>query len=255
MSMSEDYRPVRFEDMWQWPDSPVLKIITNGIRDDNLDFPILLRGHYGEGKTTLACILGRRRCCDQKHLHPFEPCGTCEGCKSVDLDWTGGFSEWGYREYDCTAVTSERLRRCIGEDTAGNPWKNINTDTRWLVCLDELGHCSDTFQHTLLKRLDKGTADYILCVATEDKIIPELSQRCSEYRLKPPTVDQCCVALDRIARIEGIELDPNAARLLSSRFGCNPRTILKALPKARSLSTNHKVGIKEIKDVIEMQAA
>lgn len=254
MSLSEKYRPVKFQDMWQWPDSHVLKAITNDIQNEIHHPRMQIIAPFGVGKTTLARILGRRRCCENTGAHHFEPCGECKGCKSVDMSWSGGWSEWGYCESDCTTVTKEKLDKIMHYEIAFNPMQNPGA--RWLLCLDELSRSEKKLQHRLLKPVESETFDTILCLATENKkdILKELRKRFVPMVLDPPTPDQCSNALQRITEVEDIHLDNGLARLLVTRLGCVPRDILMALDYAWSLAGSNRLGKEEILVAIEAQA-
>jgi len=251
MDLSDKYRPARFADLWQWPTSPTLKIVTNEIQRSNLQSPMLVRGNYGDGKTSLARIIGRRASCLNAHLHPYEPCGECEGCRNLRPYGATTWSEFGYFEIDCTEFSAAAVRDMVKEETAGRLFKN--SCSHWVVCLDEIGRRDAAYQRQLLKLVENVRAHIILCCGTEDSVDKALKARCIVRPMRPPTQEQCLTAVRGIAEHERVTVCDSALPVLVSRLGCNPRDILKTLSNAVSLG-NGKVGFEEIELALAMRA-
>lgn len=249
MSLSENHRPRRFDDLWQWPESPTLSIITREIAQKKLQTPMLIRSDYGEGKTTLARIIGRRACCRQTDQHTFEPCGRCDGCRKFRMDGPTSSCDYGYLEMDCTGWSASEIGQIVLRNTIYTIFKS--SFHRWVVCLDEIGRQSIAFQRQLLKLIENSRVHFILCSGTDDNIDRALSERCVIRPLSPPTPPQCQAAVKRIAEAEGIQLHDAVVPLLVTRLGCNPRRILNALSTAASL-VNGAVGIQEINMALAM---
>lgn len=249
MGMTEKYRPNRFDAMWQWP-CPSLTVITREIERGRLETPALLRADYGEGKSTLARIIGRRASCLKPDPHPYEPCNDCDGCKSIEPYHRTFINDYRYFEIDCTAYTSDQLLDMILENTWGSLHKTAFK--RWVVCIDEIGRRDIKYQQKLLKMIENLRPHILLCCGSADKLDRALRDRCVIRPLKPPTTDQCVNALRRIAEQENVEIRDAATTLLVTRLGCNPRRILKSFGTAMSLAPSRTIGIAEIELALEM---
>ncbi len=249
MDLAERYRPIQFKDMWQYPESPTLRAVTNEVQRGRLQGPMLVTGGYGVGKTTLARIIGRRGSCLNGSDHPFEPCGSCDGCKNVEVRRSTSWCEYGYFEIDCTQYSAARVRDMVAHETQCQLFRSAFK--RWVVCLDEVGRREFSYQRQLLKMIENVRAHIILCSGDPDLVDPALRSRCVIRPLQPPSPEQCLSALRRIVAHEKVRLCPSASPLLVQRLGCNPRKILKTLATAISLADDG-IGIEEVEAALAM---
>lgn len=250
MDLAKKHAPKRFDEMWQWP-SPTLKVLAAEIERGRLQSPMLFQSDYGEGKTTLAQIIGRRACCRRTELHPCEPCGECEGCRDVRMYTSTTHSDFGYFEIDCTQFSAAQVREMICRESMGG--LNRPSFGRWVICLDEIGRRDATYQRQLLKIVENVRAHVILCAGSSDSVDRALAERCVRRPLVTPTPQQCITAVARIAAAEHLEIKAGAVPLLVTRLGCNPRRILKTLATTASLA-NGTVGIEEVEIALSMYA-
>lgn len=236
MDLSERYRPRRFDQLWQFPGAPALEVITSEIARSQLQTPALFTGGYGEAKTTLARIIGRRASCMNPSVHSYEPCGACDGCQRLDQISTGStiWSEYGYLEIDCVEYSVADIRRILAQYTQGKLFKTAFS--RWVICLDEIGRRNEAYQRGLLKLVENARGHIILCAADLDPVDTALRNRCAIRPLTVPTPPQCVRGIQRIAVKEGIQVADPAALFLVTRLGCNPRRVLKTLQTAISLA-------------------
>lgn len=251
MDLSERHRPRRFDQLWQWPDTPSLTVIRNELARGRLQTPILITGGYGEAKTTLARIIGRRASCMNPSSHPYEPCGACDGCLRLDQICTGSmtWNEFGYLELDCTQYPVAQLREIVRQYTCGKLVKT--TFRRWVVCLDEIGRCDGKYQRGLLKFIEDVRVHIIFCAADRDSVDVALRERCAIRPLTVPTPPQCVRGVLRVASAESFQIAEHSASLLVTRLGCNPRRILKTLQTAVALA-NGTVSVDHIETALSM---
>ncbi len=250
MDLSEKYRPGRFADMWQWPKSPSLIATTREIQNGGIASPMLIVADYGEGKTTLARIIGRRACCENADDHSFEPCLKCAGCEDLKVRSTTTWCGYGYFEIDCSQLPAPEVQKRATRESMMSPFGGWR---RWVICLDEIGRRDKTYQRNLLKLVENVRAHFILCSGSGDDIDRALRSRCVVRPLKPPNRDQCLTAIKRIATAEEVAFENGCGELLVTRLGCNPRTILKVMTNALALSDCH-IGIDEVEAALEMQS-
>lgn len=249
MDLSEKYRPARFQEMWQWGQSPALTAITREIEHGHIASPMLFIANYGDGKTTLARIIGRRACCENADAHPFEPCLTCTGCEDLKVRSMTTWCGYGYFEIDCSQFSAADVQKRVARESMMSPFGGWR---RWVICLDEIGRRDKNYQRSLLKMVENVRANFILCSGTNDDIDPALRSRCVLRPFKPPNREQCLSAIKRVATAEGVRFADGGADLLVTRLGCNPRTILKVMTNAMALSDDH-IGIGEVEAALDMQ--
>ena len=77
--LARKYRPETFEQVVG--QEPIARTLQNALKSDRLAHAYLFTGPRGVGKTSMSRILAKALRC---HKGPTpNPCGTCEGCKSV----------------------------------------------------------------------------------------------------------------------------------------------------------------------------
>ena len=90
--LANTYRPKTFKEVVGQESEA--KVLTSLLKKGWKVNAIMLNGPFGTGKTTFARLIARAMLCDTPNMaegqtdgKPYEPCGTCESCKSMDRDW------------------------------------------------------------------------------------------------------------------------------------------------------------------------
>ena len=239
MGLSEKYRPKQLSDLWQGLDHLAIRVVAWELQNNKLSGPTLFTAPYGGGKTTIARITAMRTTCLQPGNHPFEPCLSCNACRSILRQQASRpyFADpYGYSEIDCAKVSFDEVCRWVLSEAASpRMWSEDSAFNLNVVILDEFGRLTIPQQKKFLKLLEVSRCLCILCCADEDDLDPAIRQRCSIRPLGLPSAELCVKHVCDMAVAEGGTANQDAARWLSQRCGNNPREIIKVLGDALTL--------------------
>lgn len=170
-----EYRPKRFSEVFhQEVPKKVLQAIAR--KPDETPHSILLSGHFGSGKTTLARIFAAAVNCSRKEA---EPCWVCPSC--VEIETSGS-----YVEYDSSIVGNVATLRSL-RDTFGY---SFSSGYR-VVVFDEIQASSKEAQSTLLRITEEAPINTFFLMATTDpgQLLPALRSRFLELEFELAPLD------------------------------------------------------------------
>ena len=151
--------------------------MVTALENNAIPHTILLSGPSGCGKTTVArCISKLLNCADMDFIEVN--CADQSGVENV------------------RAILNTSRKACFGGGSR-------------VILFDEAHKLSSSAQNGLLKDIEEPAKHvYYIFVTTEpEKIIKTVRNRCMGFKLNPLSNTQMGVLLDRVARIEGIQLD------------------------------------------------
>jgi DNA polymerase III subunit gamma/tau len=218
------HRPKRFEDV-EGQSAPVTYLsglIVRGQACRN----ILLHGSIGSGKTTLARIYAKALNCE-KPSEKGSPCLDCGPCRSIEAGNEPAFTEIDLPQLRRLDELRERIKTLLSiEQRSG---------ARRVIFIDE-AHAlkSPTYKDSsdfLLKLVEEPPPATSFCFATTapGKIPDALRSRLVSLQLRPLPLRQGVEYLSRIARKEGIAVEPEALSLIIGLGEGQPRNMLQAL--------------------------
>ncbi len=199
--LARKYRPQVFEDVVA--QQHVTQTLANAIRSGRIAQAYLFVGPRGVGKTTLARIYAKALNCE-KGPTP-EPCGVCELCRSIAegrcLD---------VMEFDAASNTQvDRVREIILDSIGFAP-----AQARYKVfIIDEVHMLSGSSFNALLKTLEEPPAHVRFVFATTEpqKIPATILSRCQRFDLRRIPTSAIVATLNKIAKLEKITLEDDAA--------------------------------------------
>lgn len=198
------WRPQRFDDVCgQEHITSVLKYETE---HGSFSHAYLFCGSRGTGKTTCAKILARAVNCE--HPEGGNPCGVCASCHAID---SGAATD--VLEMDAASNNGVDNIRDIRDEVVYAP----SSLKKRVYIIDEVHMLSVSAFNALLKTLEEPPAHVVFILATTElhKLPATIVSRCQRFDFRRISTDALVGRLSYIAGQEGLELEPEAARMLA----------------------------------------
>lgn len=194
--LARKYRPETFEQVVG--QEPIARTLQNALKSDRLAHAYLFTGPRGVGKTSLSRILAKALRC--KEGPTPNPCGSCEGCRSVaagnDLDVLeiDGASNRGIENI-------RELRENVRYAPASGRYK--------VYIVDEVHQITHDAFNAFLKTLEEPPSHVVFVFATtEPSKVPEtIRSRCQEFEFRRIPDAVISETVRDIAAREGYELE------------------------------------------------
>lgn len=225
VSLANRYRPTKFgEVVGQKSEVRVIKTILEKGWKPNV---VMMMGPFGAGKTTLARLLARALLCENRG-EDLEPCGTCASCKAMDKD-----NHPGYTELDAASNGSVTDVRGMIDQLS----YQVTGASYRIICYDESHMLSNQAQNALLTTLEEGLPNTMYIFATTDaqKMLPTIVSRSIKLTVKLLTAAEISARLEQVAKQEGIELDPKAARIIATYVRGHMRDAMQLLDQCSKM--------------------
>ncbi len=198
------YRPKVFSDVYG--QEHVTSTLINEIKENRISHAYLFTGSRGTGKTTCAKILAKAVNCE--HNENGEPCNECEVCKGLDSG-----SIYDVVEIDAASNNGVDNIRDLREEANYTP-----TRGRYRVyIIDEVHMLSKGAFNALLKTLEEPPEHVVFILATtEVHMLPAtILSRCQRFDFKRIQPEAMALRLKEVAGFENMQLDDDAAILIS----------------------------------------
>ncbi len=196
-------RPQSFEEVVG--QRPVVKTLQNSLARNRVAHAILFSGLRGVGKTTLARIMAKAINCEE--TTGKIPCNHCNSCLEImrgaalDLHEIDGASNRGIQEI---RELKEKIRF-------------LPTSARFkIIIIDEVHMLTTEAFNALLKTLEEPPEHvYFMFATTELHKIPiTILSRCQRYELKRISAPELTDHFQKLAAMEGKEIEPSALALI-----------------------------------------
>jgi DNA polymerase III subunit gamma/tau len=225
LSLYRKYRPQTFDEILG--QEHVSGTLASAITEDRVAHAYLFTGPRGTGKTSMARILAKALNC-AKGPTPT-PCGVCDSCVAITEGSSLDVIEMDAASHSKVDETREIL--------AGVPLATAG-GRRKVYVIDEVHMLSTPSFSALLKTLEEPPPHVIFILATTEahKVLPTIVSRTQRFDFRRATVDVLQPYLEKIAKLEGIDVEPAALGVLARHAEGSFRDALSALDQLSSFS-------------------
>ena len=198
------YRPQTFDDVVG--QDAITQTLKTQLRTDKLSHAYLFTGTRGTGKTSCAKILAKAVNCTD--LQDGNPCNCCPACRAID---SGGCMD--VLEIDAASNNGVDQVRALRDDAIYTP----SEVRRRVYIIDEVHMLSMAAFNALLKIIEEPPAHLMFILATTElhKVPATILSRCQRFSFRRLLPEDIAARLNFIAYQEGIDLEPDACRLLA----------------------------------------
>lgn len=239
LDWTEKYRPVRLEEVMGQTQAvqSIQSMLKSGPQR-----PILLAGPIGDGKTTLARIIGMISLCSGA----ARPCLTCETCRQIRKGAFGQNSDFSsYTEYEGGWLDEDEIHEKFVQ-----PFQEGNRLAEILM-IDEVQELSPKMQGMLLKPLEMTTSKsdrrFILCTSEPDRLTKAVRSRCDIVALKHVSAADMGAILKKIALSESMLIEPDAFLEIIFNAGGHVRDAIATLQEVHRRSEGRIIRSEDVR--------
>jgi DNA polymerase-3 subunit gamma/tau len=200
------YRPKTFAEFVG--QEHIVKTLTNALAMGRIAHAYLFCGPRGVGKTTIARILAKSACCENRKNNEYEPCNKCGACAEINSG----------RALDIVEIDAASNRGIdeIRELREGIKFAPTKLKHKVFI-IDEVHQLTKEAFNALLKTLEEPPAHAIFILATTEihKVPETIISRCQRFDFHKLTLGKIVERLARIAKSESVKIDKQALEMIA----------------------------------------
>lgn len=238
-ALANKYRPKKIADVIGQPCAATS--IINGFKSKTLSHAYIFSGFFGSGKTSSARILAAMDNCSKGPT--IEPCGECQNCKEI---FEGKSID--VRELDAASNRSIDDIRDIAKDARYAP---INCRVKYYI-IDEAHGLTGQAAEAALKVIEEPPERVRFILATTEPHLfkDTVDSRCITLRFNKVSWVELTQHLLHIAKLEGLDVEENAAKLIARSSKGSIRNTLTKLQTVVNYTGGGKITYEASRDAI-----
>ena len=218
----------------------VSSTLRQSIKLGRVSHSYLFCGPRGSGKTTTARIIAKAvNCLD---VQDGNPCDACANCRSII---GGQFMD--IIELDAASNRGIDEIRDIREKVNFAPAQGL----RKVYIIDEAHMLTDAASNAFLKTLEEPPPHviFVLCTTEAHRILPTIISRCQRFDFRRIGSELIYGRLTDITEAEGVNVDPDAIRLVARHSGGSLRDAENLLEQL-VVSATDGVTMKQVEELL-----
>jgi DNA polymerase III subunit gamma/tau len=224
VSLYRKHRPQTFDELLG--QEAVSRTLANAVSEGRVAHAYLFTGPRGTGKTSTARILAKALNCERGPTP--NPCGRCEPCVAIATGSSLDVIEMDAASHSKVDETREVL--------AGVPLATAG-GRRKVYVIDEVHMLSTPSFNALLKTLEEPPAHVLFILATTEahKVLPTIISRTQRFDFRRVPAHVLEEHLTQIAKLEGIDADPDVFGIIARHADGGVRDALSMLDQLSGL--------------------
>lgn len=236
MSFYRKHRPQKFKDIVG--QEHVKKTILSALKRNKVSHAYIFAGPRGTGKTSTARLLAKALNCTNKNSEPCNRCASCKehlAQKSLDL-----------LEIDAASNRGIDDIRDLREKIKFAP----NSSQYKVFIIDEVHMLTGEAFNAFLKTLEEPPSHAVFILATTEphKVPATILSRCQRFDFHPLSISEIVKELKRISKIEKINFEEDALKMIAATSGGGMRDAISILDQLSS--SGRKVSKDEVQKIL-----
>ena len=223
LSLYRKYRPQIFEELLG--QEHISSTLANAITEDRVAHAYLFTGPRGTGKTSAARILAKALNCAEGPTP--KPCGKCDSCIAITEGSSLDVIEMDAASHSGVDKTREILSGVMLATAGGR---------RKVYVIDEVHMLSTPAFNALLKTLEEPPSHVVFVLATTEahNVLATIVSRTQRFDFRPLSQGTLEAHLAHVAKLEGVEIEPDAIGLVARHAEGGARDALSVLDQLSS---------------------
>lgn len=216
------WRPSRFSEVVGAVNQRRLGRLQRTLLEGRLPTPLLLVGVYGYGKTSIARLLLKSLCCQQRDPTTADPCNDCKWCRCFGKYYHGYGEPYRRFEYDCTSLSRGELIKVLDDH---------RFDDDAALFMDELHHLHEKLSQEPMLKFVEDFDGLLIAAIMEDRlgeVIPPLRERFEVVQVSPPEEEELVEFFTTMGDVWKVHAKRDVLKLMVKESGKSFRFGIKA---------------------------